>query len=83
MVRKPSSSPDEDNDKSANSVKKVIILADVPNVPENYNNIMVLWNQVGLNSLKTIIACDHKMANIICGIQVCEGKILSWLVNMN
>ena len=28
----------------ANSVKKVIILADAIGIPENYNNIRVLWN---------------------------------------
>ena len=71
MVKKPENESIEDDidEAWANSVKKVIILADVLNVPENYNNIMILWNQIGLNNLKLVCACDHKMSNIICGIQ--------------
>ena len=71
VIKKPSPTSGEDDDGiSANTVKKVIILADVPNVPENYHNILELWREIGLHNLKFITACDHKMANIICGIQV-------------
>ena len=71
VVKKPTSDSDENpDDTSANSVKKVIILADVHDIPENYNNVMTLWNKIGLNYLKMITAVDHKMANIVCGIQV-------------
>ena len=74
MVQKPKNESIEDDiDESwANSVKKVIILADAPNVPENYHNVMILWNQIGVDKMKLICACDHKMANLICGIQVME-----------
>ena len=70
MVQNPDVEDGTDEDSEANSVKKVIILADVHGIPENYNNVMVLWNEIELHDLKLICACDHKMANIICGIQV-------------
>ena len=72
MVEKPDPNSDDDpfDGAKANSVKKVVILADVHDIPENYNNVMILWNQTGLDDLKLICACDHKMANIVCGIQV-------------
>ena len=72
MVKKPNNDSMEDDidESQANSVKKVIILADVQNIPENYHNIMTLWKQIGLDQLKLVCACDHKMANLICGIQV-------------
>ena len=73
MVKSPlnDSTEDDIDESQANSVKKVIILADVHNVPENYFNVMTLWDQVGVDNMKLICACDHKMANLICGIQVC------------
>ena len=72
IVQKPrNESIEDDIDEAwANSVKKVIILADAHNIPENYNNIMLLWNHIGLDKMKIICACDHKMSNIITGIQV-------------
>ena len=69
MIKIPSQESDYE-DALANSVKKVIILADVHEIPENYNNIMLIWNHIGLHNLRMVCACDHKMANIICGIQV-------------
>ena len=64
--------PDDDTGENAeaNSVKKVIILADAIGVPETYNNVRILWEKIGLKALKFICACDHKMSNIITGIQV-------------
>lgn len=72
MVKNPANESivDDIEESWANSVKKVVILADVHNVPENYNNIKTLWYQIGLQKIKLICSCDHKMANIICGIQV-------------
>ena len=67
----------------ANSVRKVIILADVFGIPESYNNVRVLWNKIGLNALKMICACDHKMANIICGIQVIRCYDILNVLNVN
>ena len=70
VVENPTDDDDPSDGGNANSVKKVIILADVFDIPENYNNVMTIWNQIGLDDLKLICACDHKMSNIICGIQV-------------
>ena len=57
-------------DVSANSVKKVQLLAVVPNVQENYHNLKTLWDAVSINDLKTCVSSDHKVSNIISGIQV-------------
>ena len=70
MVETPKDDSDPSDGGNANTVKKVIILADVFDIPENYNNVKILWDKIGLNDLKLICACDHKMSNIICGIQV-------------
>ena len=86
MVKNPNNdSPEDDlHEVQANSVKKVIILADVIGIPENYNNVMTLWNQIGVDNMKLICACDHKMSNLICGIQVCLNCIVSTVfINMN
>ena len=64
-----------------NSVKRVIILA-AADVKENRENVKLLWQKVGLNSLKVQLAMDLKMVNIVLGIQahtsihscyICEG----------
>ena len=85
MCENPDSNPHDDpfDGTKANTVKKVIILADVHNIPENYHNVLTLWNQCGLNDLKLICACDHKMANIICGIQVSFIKKATQEFNIN
>ena len=51
-----------------NSVKKVVILG-AADVKENYFNVKLLFNKVGINSLKLQLAVDLKMANIILGLQ--------------
>ena len=53
----------------ANSVKKVQMLAVVHGVPENYHNIKALWDTVQLRDLKTCLSSDHKVSNIVSGIQ--------------
>jgi hypothetical protein len=53
----------------SNSVKDVLILALVPDVPENYQNLKVLWQQTKLNEVKMTLSCDHKVANLVLGIQ--------------
>ena len=55
---------------SANSVKRVQILAVTQKVPENYHNLKVLWEAAQLGDLKTCLSCDHKVSNIASGIQV-------------
>ena len=58
-------------DVTGNSVKRVIMLAVVQNVQENYHNLEKLWKACKLGDLKTCVSCDHKVSNIISGIQVC------------
>jgi hypothetical protein len=53
----------------SNSVKDVLILALAPDVPENYDNLQVLWQQTKLNDIKMSLSCDHKVANLVLGIQ--------------
>ena len=53
----------------ANSVKMVHMLAVVHGVPENYHNLKTLCDAVQLTDLKTCLCCDHKLSNIITGIQ--------------
>ena len=60
-------------DATANSVKRVIMLAVVQNVQENYHNLETLWKATKLGDLKTCVSCDHKVSNIISGIQVCTN----------
>ena len=52
------------------SVKRLFLLAIVPNVQENYENIHVIWNEMKLNDLSVdfTIATDLKLSNIILGI---------------
>ena len=73
MVKDPSNDSDEDEDISANSVKKVIILG-AADVKENYFNVKLLFNRVNINSLKVQLAVDLKMANIILGLQTHSSK---------
>ena len=62
-------------DFGANSVKKVQLLAVVQGVQENYHNIKTLWDAVKVQDLKTCLSCDHKVSNIISGIQVLQLSI--------
>ena len=55
---------------TANSVKKVQMLAVVQGVPENYHNLKTLFEAAQLRDLKTCYCSDHKVSNIITGIQV-------------
>lgn len=50
-------------------VKRLLILALVPDQPEKYHYVKVLWwNLLKLNNLDAVVACDLKMANIMVGI---------------
>jgi hypothetical protein len=51
-------------------VKKLIILAIVPSVQENYENMQKLWVNLGLDRLEKefTIATDMKLCNILLGI---------------
>lgn len=50
-------------------VKRLLILALVPDLPEKYQYVLVLWrNLLKLKDLDAVVACDLKMANILVGI---------------
>lgn len=52
------------------SVKRVIILALVPDIPENYRNILNIWIKLGLDKmdLPFVITADLKLSNIMLGL---------------
>ena len=61
---------------------QVVILA-AADVKENYENVKILFNRVGLNSIKMQLSIDLKMANIVLGLQshsatyccyICDAK---------
>lgn len=49
-------------------VKKLFVLAIVEGIQENYENVIQLWNTLGINKFVGTIAVDLKLANILCGI---------------
>lgn len=49
-------------------VKKLIILALVQNVQENYDNVKLLWREIGIDKINGTIAADIKLCNIMAGI---------------
>lgn len=52
------------------SVQRIFILAIVPNVQENYENLLLLWVSLNLHELKRpyTIATDLKLCNILLGL---------------
>ena len=50
-------------------VNKVFNLAAVPDIPENNNNIRIILNRINFWGIACWVAVDHKMKNILCGIQ--------------
>ena len=55
---------------SDSGVKKAIIIGIVPEIPENYWNILTLWTTVGVNKIDIpfTIATDMKLCNILTGL---------------
>ena len=51
-------------------VKKVLILAIVPDIPENYWNLKKLWIESGIHRIERrfVIATDLKLCNILLGL---------------
>lgn len=49
-------------------VKKILLIGLVPQMQENYDNIVKLWSLLKINDLKGTIATDLKLANILTGI---------------
>ena len=57
------------------SVKQLFLLAVVPGVPESYSIMAHLLQDLRLHDIGRLhIAADLKMANILCGLQVCLYK---------
>ena len=50
-------------------VKQQLIVAIAENMPENYENIKSIFALLGIGNTPFFIACDMKVANILCGIQ--------------
>ena len=58
----------------SSGVKKIFILLIAEEITENYSNIAFFLQQLNLENIKLIIACDLKVANILCGIQSHASK---------
>ena len=52
-----------------NTVKELLLLGIVRDIPENYHNLSIIWEKCQLNSLKKFVATDLKLSNIALGIQ--------------
>ena len=52
-----------------NSVKELLLLAIVNDIPENYYNLSIIWERIELNSLKKFLSSDLKLSNLSVGIQ--------------
>ena len=51
-----------------NGVNTIIVLAISKSVPENHHNVEAFFKAVRIWKLKFIMALDHKMKNLVCGI---------------
>ena len=56
------------------SVKKVFILSIVQDISESYSNLSQLLKILEVQKIKALIACDLKVANLLCGIQAHSSK---------
>ena len=54
-------------------VKKVIVLAYVPDVQESHYNLGILYNALRLNDIKCYLSCDFKVLNIMVGLSAHGG----------
>ena len=50
-------------------VKRQILVAVSEDFLETHSNIEQIWSLINANGFKLILACDMKVANIICGLQ--------------
>lgn len=50
------------------SVKKLLIIGLAPCVQENYESVVQLWSELGINDFEGTIATDLKLANILVGV---------------
>lgn len=56
--------------RSDNSVKRLFIIGLIPDIPENYRNVLLVWTLLKLDQVSHpfTIAVDLKLANIIVGL---------------
>ena len=52
-----------------NGVKKIIILAAIPNIKENHENVSQILEVLKIDNIKYFPMFDYKLANIFFGIE--------------
>lgn len=68
--RSPSKSPDAKKTHFLDSgVKKLLLLAIVPHIPENYLNVKGLLSALNLSAFDLLTTLDLKLCNIVSGLQ--------------
>ena len=50
----------------SSSVKKLIVLGAVANVPENYFNVKFILDQLNVEALEFTMSADIKMCKFLC-----------------
>ena len=53
--------------------KKVMILAIAPDTPENYTNLQIFYDMVGINKLEYKQTGDFKALNMLHGLMSCSS----------
>ena len=53
--------------------KKVMILAITPDTPENYTNLQIFYDMVGINKLEYKQTGDFKALNLLLGLMSCSS----------
>ena len=46
-----------------------MLVAVAEELPETYENVRQIWSLIQVDRVKAIVACDLKLANILCGLQ--------------
>ncbi len=62
------------NDSLSSGVKKIFIISIAENISETHENIQKILKPLDLEKIKFIVACDLKVANLLCGIQSHSSK---------
>ena len=50
-------------------VKHQMLVAVVEELPETFENVCQIWSLIQVDWVNAIVACDLKLANILCGLQ--------------
>ena len=58
----------------SSGVKKIFIISIAENISETHKNIQKILKPLCLEKIKFIVACDLKIANLLCGIQSHASK---------